>query len=138
MLRLCVSWLCVCGRLQRRTHAREGAAPRPRALIETPASAHSPKFPPRSNINTRGSPLIDGLVKKFTVKTVGGYKIGVLGWISPETAFMAANPGGATFEPAVPAVRRRAADRQAVLLEVRNARAVIEAPGSWTATPTRG
>ena len=51
----------------------------------------------RSNIDASGVPAVDGLLKKFVVKKFGPYKVGLVGWITPDTAFAATNAGGFKF-----------------------------------------
>ncbi len=74
-----------------------------------PSPPKPPPPPPKqqtSNVNTAKEPLLQGLIKKYIVKTIGGYKVALVGWLTPETSYSAANPGNVTFDPVVPAVKK--------------------------------
>lgn len=58
------------------------------------------------NINTSKEPSLTPLLKKFTVKQIGKYKVAIVGWITPDTSFTAANAGNFGFDPVVPSVRK--------------------------------
>lgn len=65
------------------------------------------------NINTTAEPKLKGLVQRWTVRPVGDYKVALLGWITPDTVFTAANVGNVTFSDPLPSVRQCIAEIKA-------------------------
>lgn len=62
------------------------------------------------NVDVSGIPALKGLVKKYEVFTFGGKKVAVVGWLTPDTAFTAANAVGVKFGRVGPSVKQCIAD----------------------------
>ncbi|KIY98255.1 hypothetical protein MNEG_9707 [Monoraphidium neglectum] len=62
------------------------------------------------NVNTNAQPELRGLIKKWAVFKPGAFKVGVLGWLTPDTKYLQLNSGNVTFGDVIPSVRRCVAD----------------------------
>ncbi|GBF87994.1 hypothetical protein Rsub_00706 [Raphidocelis subcapitata] len=57
------------------------------------------------NINTSKEPKLHNLVQRWDVRQFGKYKVALIGWITPDTVFTAANVGNVTFSDPLPSVK---------------------------------